>query len=126
MNSRILNVLLVDDNIDFCRVIQQMLSGQKYQLETAQSVAESQKAITRKRFDCFVVDYNLPDGTGLAFAEQIRSKGSRAPIILITGYQSSEQALKADELQISASIQKPFSKETICSVITHALGGVSN
>ena len=63
------------------------------------------------------MDYKLPDGTGLDVAERIRSKGSEAPIILISGYDPSAVALRAEKLHISDIIEKPFSRATICDAV---------
>ena len=63
----------------------------------SQSVAEAYRAIEQKPFDAYVMDYKLPDGTGLDVAERIRSKGSDAPIILISGYDPSAVALRAED-----------------------------
>ena len=43
----------------------------------------------QKPFDAYVLDYKLPDGSGLDIAEWIRSKESVAPIILISCYNTS-------------------------------------
>jgi FixJ family two-component response regulator len=61
------------------------------------------------------MDYKLPDGSGLDIAEQIRSKCGAAPIILISGYDPSAVALRAEKLGISDFLEKPFSRETILS-----------
>jgi DNA-binding NtrC family response regulator len=83
------NVLIVDDDNAVCRIVQRMLSDEQYQVQTSQSVADALGAIEQKPFDAYVLDYKLPDGSGLDVAERIRSKGSEAPIILISGYDAS-------------------------------------
>src|ERR1700722_13083608 len=72
------NVLVVDDDNAVCRIVQRMLSDEQYQVQTSQSVADALRAIAQKPFDVYVMDYKLPDGSGLEVAEQIRSKGSAA------------------------------------------------
>jgi DNA-binding response OmpR family regulator len=44
-----------------------MLSDQDqhYQVQTSQSVADAILAIEQKSFDAYVMDYKLPDGSGL-------------------------------------------------------------
>jgi FixJ family two-component response regulator len=64
----------------------------------------------------------LPDGSGLDVAERIRSKGSEAPIILISGYDGSALTLRAEKLRIFDFLKKPFSRETICNVVKKAIG----
>src|SRR5580704_6541189 len=116
------NALVVDDDLAVCRILHRMLSDEKYQVQISQSVTDALKAIEQKLFDVYVIDYKLPDGTGLDVAEQIRVKGSKAPIILISGYDASAVALRAEKLHISDIIEKPFSRETICNAVKKAMG----
>jgi DNA-binding NtrC family response regulator len=116
------SVLVVDDDIAVCRILQRMLSDEKYQVQTSQSVADALAAIEQKCFDVYVMDYKLPDGTGLDVAERIRAKGNEAPIILISGYDPSAIALRAEKLRIFDIVEKPFSRATICNAVKKALG----
>ena len=116
------SVLVVDDDIAVCRILHRMLSDEQYQVQISQSVADALGAIGQKLFDVYVMDYKLPDGTGLDVAERIRSKGSEAPIILISGYDPSAVALRAEKFHISDIIEKPFSREIICNAVKKAIG----
>jgi DNA-binding NtrC family response regulator len=114
-------VLVVDDEVDVCRILDRMLSIEQYQLRTSHSVADAVAAIEERLFDLYVVDYKLPDGCGLDVAERIRSKGSEAPILLLSGYVPPEIALRAKELQIFEIIEKPFSRKTIVNAVRKAI-----
>jgi DNA-binding NtrC family response regulator len=58
----------------------------------------------------------------LYFPTSIRSKGSEAPVILISGYDGSADTLRAEKLRIFDSLKKPFSRETICDAVKKAIG----
>jgi FixJ family two-component response regulator len=72
------------------------------------------------------MDYKLPNGTGFDVAERIGSKGSEAPIILISGYDPIAVALRAEKLRISDIIEKPFSRAAICDAMKKAIRFSSN
>jgi DNA-binding NtrC family response regulator len=116
------NVLVVDDDVAVCRILNRMLSDEQYQVHISQSVADALAAIEQKLFDAYVLDYKLPDGTGLDVADRIRLKGSKAPIILISGYDPSAVALRAEKLHIFDIIEKPFSRAMICDAVKKAIG----
>jgi DNA-binding NtrC family response regulator len=116
------NVLVVDDDNAVCRIVRWMLSKEPYQVQTGQSVADAFQAIEKKPFDTYVLDYKLRDGTGLDVAERIRSKGSEAPIILLSCDNASSVASRADKFRIFDFLQKPFSRETICNAVKKAIG----
>ncbi|SRR5260370_834405 len=115
------NVLVVDDDIAVCKILHRMLSDEQYQVQMSQSVADALGAIGQRLFDVYVLDYKLTDGTGLDVAERIRSKGSEAPIILISGYNPSAVEWRAAKLRIFDFIEKPFSRERICNTVKKAI-----
>jgi two-component system, NtrC family, response regulator HydG len=115
------SVLVVDDEVDVCRIVDRMLSIEQYKLWTSHSVAEAVAAIEERLFDLYVVDYKLADGCGLDIVERIRSKGSEAPVLLLSGYVPPEIALRAKELHIFEIIEKPFSRETIVKAVKRAM-----
>ena len=106
----ITNAFVVDDDIAVCRILHRMLSEEQYTVQTSQSVADAIRIVEQKPFDVYVMDYKLPDGSGLDVAERIRSKGSEAPIILMSGYDASAVTLRAEKLCISDFLVKPFSR----------------
>jgi DNA-binding NtrC family response regulator len=120
------NVLVVDDDKAVCRIVQRMLSDEEYQVQTSHSVADACRAIDQKLFDAYVVDYKLPDGSGFDVAEQIRSKGSEAPIIVISGYDTNSVASRAEQFYIFDFLQKPFSRATICNALGRATGSIKD
>jgi CheY-like chemotaxis protein len=86
-----------------------MLSDEQYRVQTSQSLADALGAIEPKPFDVYVMDYKLPDGSGLDVAERIRPKSSAAPIILISGYDRGAVGARAKMLRITEFLEKPFS-----------------
>ena len=118
----ITNALVVDDDNAVCQIVQRMLSDEQYQVQTSQSVADALEAVEQKPFDAYVMDYKLPDGSGLDVAERIRSKWGATPIILISGYDPSAVALRAEKLHISDFLEKPFSRAIICNAVKKAIG----
>jgi DNA-binding NtrC family response regulator len=116
------DILVVDDDIVLCRMLQRMLSEEQYNVEISQSMTDALAAIEKKPFDLYVMDFKLLEGGGIDIAKQIRSKGSKAPIILISGYHQSAVALRAKNLNISDCLAKPFSRATLSNAVKKAIG----
>jgi DNA-binding NtrC family response regulator len=116
------SVFVLDDDLAVCRVVNRMLSLEEYEVRTSQSVEEAVTAIEEKRFDAYVLDHRLPDGSGLDVAERLRAKGSGAPIILISGYDSEGIAARAKALRVFDIIQKPFSRDALCNALKKSIG----
>jgi two-component system, NtrC family, response regulator HydG len=119
-------VLVVDDDEAFCRIVDRMLSGDEYEVRATNSVAAALKLIEQESFDVYVLDYKLPDGSGLDVAGRIREKRGSASIILMSGYDPSAVALRAGELSITEFLQKPFSREVLCEAVKKAIESSSN
>lgn len=116
------DLLVVDDDIAICRIVQRMLSDEQCNVQISQSVADALGAIEQKAFDAYVLDFKLPDGSGLDVAEGVRSKWGSSPIILISGYDPAAVALRAEKLCISNFLEKPFSRAIICEAVKKAIG----
>jgi DNA-binding NtrC family response regulator len=116
------SVFVLDDDVSVCRILNRMLSLEEYDVRTSHSVEEAVTAIKEKPFDAYVLDYRLRDGTGLDVAEQLRSGGSSAPIILMSGYDLSGIASRAETLRVFDMIQKPFSKDELCIALKKSIG----
>jgi two-component system, NtrC family, response regulator HydG len=116
------SVFVLDDDLAVCRVVNRMLCLEEYEVRTSQSVEEAVTAIEEKRFDAYVLDHRLPDGSGLDVAERLRAKGSGAPIILISGYDSEGIAARAKALRVFDIIQKPFSRDALCNALKKSIG----
>jgi DNA-binding NtrC family response regulator len=114
------SILVADDDPSVCRIIHRMLSPANYEVQFSQTIAGAVQAIDKKTFDLYLLDYKLPDGSGLDIAESIRAKGLSTPIIMITGYQR-ETGLRAQNMGIFVIIEKPFSTQTICTAVRKAL-----
>ena len=97
-----------------------MLSEEHYNVQTSQSVADALGTIEAEPFNVYVLDYKLPDGSGLDVAERIRWGPSS--IILISGYDPSAVTLRSEKLGISDFLEKPFSRQTICDAVKKAIG----
>ena len=121
----ITNVLVVDDDVAICRIVRRMLSNERCDVQMSQSVAGAHEAIEQKPFDVYVLDYKLPDGSGLDVAEWIRSKRDAAPIIFMSGYDPHDVALRAEKLHIAHFLEKPFSRELICDALKKAVDSTS-
>jgi DNA-binding NtrC family response regulator len=119
-------VLVVDDDEAVCRIVERMLSGDEYEVRATNSVAAALKLIEQESFDVYVLDYKLPDGSGLDVAGRIREKRGSASIILMSGYDPSAVALRAGQLQITEFLQKPFSRETLCEAVKKAIESSSS
>jgi DNA-binding NtrC family response regulator len=121
VQTNIAEILVVDDHSAICRIVQLMLPDELYCVEASHSVADALGVVADKSFDLYVLDYKLLDGSGFDVAERIRSKWGAAPIVLMSGYDSSEFAVRSEKLGISDFLEKPFSQKILCDAVKNAI-----
>jgi DNA-binding response OmpR family regulator len=79
-----LRLLIVDDDATFRRTIRAVLSDRGYLVVgEAGSIRDARCAISRLAPDALLLDINLVDGNGLAFAIELRA-GTDPPRVLLT------------------------------------------
>ena len=75
---------------------------------TAASLAEARTVAARGKISLYILDEELPDGTGLDYWREIRAKQSRAKSILVSGSPVVlDEETNADEGGLDV-LQKPF------------------
>jgi len=79
-------ILCVEDHSDICELITTVLSD--YEVIGSYSKADALVRATTESFDLYLIDYHLPDGTGIELCLLIRSFDRDTPIFFCTGTSS--------------------------------------
>ncbi len=82
----LMHVLVVDDNEDHARLAAEFLqmSG-PFAVKMAQDMEAMWGLLAAEACDVVLLDYNLPDGTGLEALAQLAVRGHRIPVVMVTG-----------------------------------------
>jgi CheY-like chemotaxis protein len=83
-------ILCVDDHSDTCELIATILDAHK--VTSAYSMADAVKQATAQKFDLYILDYHLPDGTGLELCLMLRAFDQDTPMLFATGSSSITEA----------------------------------
>jgi two-component system, NtrC family, response regulator AtoC len=102
------NVLIIDDDIEMRRMLSEALCEQDYSIESAGNGKEALKICQKKLFDIALVDIELPDIKGTELLIKLKSLQPKMVNIIITGYPSIENAMKAVNEKADGYILKPF------------------
>ncbi|MBN2325643.1 MAG: sigma-54-dependent Fis family transcriptional regulator [Candidatus Omnitrophica bacterium] len=89
-------LLIVDDDADFQRMLQTRLQQEGYAIRSAFSCAECCSVLKEiDDVDAILLDYELPDGDGIALLPEILAIDAGLPVILVTAFGSIERAVEA-------------------------------
>lgn len=114
-------ILLIEDDISFCKLLEKFLTKNNYTVTTSFSAAEARSAVKKENFDLVLTDLRLPDDDGIGLMTEIKSEYPDIPVILMTGYSDVNTAVKAIKNGASDYISKPFNPDEVLIVITNAL-----
>lgn len=103
-----LRVLVVEDEESILSICRLALRRLGVEVETAMTVSEAMARISESEFDLVLVDWILPDGSGLAMFKQIQEKVPQLLGILITGQYGAEATKEAFEAGFFSFLPKPF------------------
>ncbi|MGB9179125.1 MAG: response regulator [Pyrinomonadaceae bacterium] len=78
-------ILFVDDHEDTRFMIQTWLARFNYEVATAENTASGLQMAQSQRFDIYVLDTYLSDGSGKDLCRRIREFDSTTPIIFYSG-----------------------------------------
>ena len=109
------DVLLVDDEAAFRRVIARNLRSRGVPVREAESVAEAIREIEGKVPDLLLLDVNLPDRTGWDVLRELRRTGVHVPTIIVSAIHIPPSRL--DEFHPLAYLPKPFPLEALLHLV---------
>ena len=96
MKTEPTSVLLIDDDVALLEMIKLMSErSREMNIQTAQSAKEALGTLEQKSFDVIIVDYDMPEISGIDFLKILRKHGDTTPIIVFTGLGGEYAAIEA-------------------------------
>ncbi|MDR3072147.1 MAG: response regulator transcription factor [Clostridiales Family XIII bacterium] len=79
-----MSILILEDDIALCKGIELTLNAPGREFTSCHTIAAANEALQKGTPELFLLDINLPDGSGLDFCEALRSAGYVAPVLMLT------------------------------------------
>lgn len=119
-------ILIVDDDINLCVMLQKWLVKNGYDAIYASSIEGAKKMIEEGHPNLLISDLRLPDGDGIMLLHWINDNKLALPVILMTGYGEVSIAVSAMKLGAKDFLEKPvvpsLLKEKIDNIL-NSIGG---
>jgi DNA-binding response OmpR family regulator len=100
-------ILYVEDDVDLCRTFVAFLRD--YEVIAAHTYAEGIAQALGSKFDMYIIDRGLPDGSGIDLCKQIRIFDTTTPVIFCSGGTITNEIKEAYEAGAEAYFVKPVS-----------------
>ena len=116
------HILIVDDELEIRRIIQQILNDEGYSTAVASSAEKARKQANKKKPDLVFLDIWMPEEDGISLLKDwTKQTESNFPVIMISGHATIETAIKATKLGAKDFIEKPVSMEKLLSSAAEVL-----
>lgn len=114
-------VLLVDDEVDLCMLMQMSLSRMGIKTHMAHHLAQAKQFFSEYKYDACITDLNLPDGSGLDLVKFVNQNYPKTPIAVLTAYGSMEIAIHALKSGAFDFVSKPINQQHLQQLLQKAL-----
>lgn len=102
-----MNILLVEDTIDLWETIRDYLIACNFSVERSITIRQAQQLLQEKIFDCVILDWMLPDGSGEEFCKYIKHE-YQIPVIMSTAKTQIEDKLEWFDVGADDYLPKPY------------------
>ncbi len=99
--SALRKVLVVDDDAVVGKSFNRVLSKKGYVVTTVQNAHEALKQVREQSFDVVFTDIKMPGMDGVELAEQLKARQPWTPVVIITGFGTTENETRARAAGVS-------------------------
>jgi putative nucleotidyltransferase with HDIG domain len=117
-----LKILVVDDEEPIRNIIKEFLEhGDRYEVLVAGDGFEALQVIAGKNIDCCFTDISMPGMDGLELTERIQALDNTIPVVVMTGYPSTDAAIRTLKNGVVDFLVKPVKMDQLEQVIERTM-----
>ncbi|WP_139492847.1 response regulator transcription factor [Brevibacillus dissolubilis] len=119
-------ILIADDEFALRFLLTETLADEGYEIVEAEDGQEAVLALGEHTFDLIILDYMMPEKTGVEVCQWLRASGNAnvdVPVILLTAKTQEKDREKAMEVGVTTYMIKPFSPLQLLDVVADLLQG---
>uniref|UniRef100_UPI00131A2D2C response regulator n=1 Tax=Salmonella enterica TaxID=28901 RepID=UPI00131A2D2C len=90
-----IDILVVDDDVSHCTILQALLRGWGYNVALAYSGHDALAQVREKVFDLVLCDVRMAEMDGIATLKEIKALNPAIPILIMTAFSSVETAVES-------------------------------
>ena len=117
-------ILLADDEEKILKTLSRALREEGHDVVTTPHATEVQRLVAERPFDLLIIDYLMPERTGLDVIREIVTstpEGDRPAIVMMTAHGTVESAVEAMKLGARDYLQKPFEVDELLVTVRRLL-----
>ena len=111
-----LSVLVIDDDMELCQLLEQYLSPEGYAVEAVHRGAEGVERALSGTHAIIVLDVMLPDFKGFEVLRRVRAR-SQTPVLMLTARGDEHDRILGLQMGADDYLPKPFNPRELCARI---------
>lgn len=112
-----MNILIVDDEKDYCDVMELIFTSHGYEVDTCHNGLEALEKMEKKAYDLVLTDLLMPAMDGSELLGQIKSLYPATEVIMMTAYGTIEKAVETMKQGAYSYVTKGDRPEKLLSEI---------
>jgi two-component system response regulator HydG len=115
------NILVIDDDLDICNLLDRFLSKNGFNVQTAFSPGNAYNLIENNSYDVVLSDFRLGNTDGKDILQKVKQKDPNTQVIIITGYSDIKIAVDVIKMGAFDYITKPLLPDEILLLLNKAI-----
>jgi OmpR-family two-component system manganese-sensing response regulator len=103
-----MRILLVDDEVEMADPLGQVLTRQGYEVDVAYEGSRGSQLAQQGHYDLLILDWMLPQQSGLEICQQLRSRGDTTPVLFLTAKDTIDDRVQGLDAGADDYLVKPF------------------
>ena len=112
-----MKILIVEDNMILCGMIEKWLQKAGYEVLTAIDELGARSILKKNEINLVLGDVRLPEGDGISLLEWMMRSGMEIPFIVMTDYACISDAVRAIKLGAKDYLEKPVHQEQLLELM---------
>nr|WP_296589997.1 response regulator transcription factor [Roseibium sp.] len=100
--------MLVEDTFDMAEAIMIRLERTGIACDLAKTLEQARACVDVQRYDVIILDINLPDGLGTDLLKEMRARGDRTPVLMLTAEFAVDERVSSLDSGADDYLVKPF------------------
>ncbi len=110
-------ILFVDDDVLLCKNLMAFLKREHHTVETIHTGSEAVDRLTYEHYDVIILDWELPNFSGVEICRGYRTNGGQAPVLMLTGKDQPSEKIHGLDAGADDYLTKPFNALELCARI---------
>lgn len=119
-------ILVLEDDSHLRNIMVRVLSHQGFSVASASRAEEAVKLATEEKFDLLIADIRMEGMDGLEAVRLTKEQHPEIGSLIVSGYASEEDTVRAERLQVGGYLKKPFRTGVLLEHVRNLLAEKAN